>query len=180
MGIKGSLPIPFIRAASRARGVYWRTMHPLTFGAAIAITDTNNERIALVLHTYGRRDYWRLPGGGIDRAEWNIARNRVLIGQFAQTLPAGLFEGSARREAKEEVGIDTTEFPLIHLLNYVSDELGNRDTLGIFHLPLPGIEVADFYPERLEIEEIRLWDIASIGSIPGASYLAEVARRLQQ
>lgn len=43
-------------------------------------------RILFVRHTYGDRDAWELPGGGVHRDEDDVA--------------------AARREAREELGID--------------------------------------------------------------------------
>jgi 8-oxo-dGTP pyrophosphatase MutT (NUDIX family) len=179
MAIKNSLPISVMRAAGTARSLYWRTMKPLTFGAALAVTDVNCERIALVRPTYGKKDQWQLPGGGIDRTDWDIARKRVESGQYPHTLPSKLFEPSARREGHEEIGVDTDGYPLVHKLNYVSDENGNRDTLGIFHFMLPDIEVVEFRPQRSEIAEVKLWEIDAM-PVTGASYLCELAQTLRQ
>ncbi len=178
MGIKDSLPTPVIRAASVARGAYWRALKPLTFGAALAVTDERCERIALVRPTYGRKDQWQLPGGGLDKNDWDTARRRVESGQFAHTLPAMLFEPSARRESREEIGVETDGSPLVHVLNYVSNETGNRDTLGIFHFSLPDIDVVEFRPERLEIAEVKLWDLDAMPAV-GANYLSELAHTLR-
>lgn len=181
MGIKETLPQQVITAAAMARSAYWRVFKPLTFGAAVAVTDEACKRIALVKTKTNpaRKDEWQLPGGGIDRVDWKVARERVESGQYADTLPPHLFEPSARREALEEIGVDTEGFPLIHLLNYESNRTGNRDTLAIFHFMLPEIKVVEFRPEPSEIAEIRIWDLDALPTV-GASYLAELANTLRE
>lgn len=82
------LPVPLrraaYRAAHRALTLWWRFARPHTVGVKCVIRD--GDRVLLVRHTYGDRDCWELPGGGLRRGE----------------AP----EAGARREAREELGLE--------------------------------------------------------------------------
>ena len=173
--VKDSLPIPAIKALGVARGIYWRTLNPLTFGAAVALTDAEMQKIALIRQTYGDTSVWQLPGGGLDSIDGKEAKKRVQNG--VMNLGSELFEPSAHREAKEEIGLDD-EVAMTHLFIYESTEKGNRDTLGIFHAAVDDIYNVVLTPQRSEIAEIRLWDLDSLPT-RGASYLGRVALELQ-
>jgi 8-oxo-dGTP pyrophosphatase MutT (NUDIX family) len=177
---KEALPEPAIRALGAARGIYWRTLHPLTYGAAVAVTDIDLEQIALVRLKYGDRKLWQLPGGGLSKPDRTTAKKTTLTG--VKRLNPEIFEPSARREAKEEVGLDVGDVALTHLFNFESHRdmkgrLVNRDTLGIFHVPVD-FEKVDLTPQHSEIAEIKLWDLDDLPSY-GARYLGRVALAIQ-
>ena len=91
------LPVPARRLAYRVAHRLlsaWSSMRrPRRAGVKCLLRD--GERVLLIRHTYGRRDVWDLPGGGIRRGE-EAAR-------------------AAAREAREEVGVDADWRPLATL-----------------------------------------------------------------
>jgi len=91
------LPVPARRAAYRVAHRLlsaWRfVLRPRRSGVKCALRD--GERVLFIRHTYGRRDVWDLPGGGIRRGEQPAA--------------------AAAREAHEEIGVDTEWHPLLTL-----------------------------------------------------------------
>jgi 8-oxo-dGTP pyrophosphatase MutT (NUDIX family) len=80
------LPVPLRRLGYRTAYlgllVYWFIRRPRLRGVKCVITD--RDRVLLVVHTYGPRE-WDLPGGGLKRAEPPLS--------------------AARREMHEELGI---------------------------------------------------------------------------
>ena len=193
--IKEAVPLSAIRLAGRAREAYWRTRHPLTFGAAVALTDVKVTEIALVRQTYCNSSLWQLPGGGIDKRDRNVVRRMVKMGVYPERLPANYFLPSALRELSEELGvkklIDVNS--VSHVVNHTNYHSlhaivsANKDTLGIFHIPLLDIESVEFSIQKSEIEEVRLWDLEEVlersesafGSKSNmAPYLGNVATKL--
>jgi len=71
------------RLIGRAARLYWRVRKPRTLGVRAVVVD-QNDRIALVRHTYA--DQWYLPGGGVKKGE--------------------SFEAALQRELREEVALD--------------------------------------------------------------------------
>ncbi len=181
------------RTLGAARDVYWRTFHPLTFGAAVALTDVDITEVALIRQSYGNTQLWQLPGGGIDKLDKKAAKERVLNGVYANRLPKELFLPSALREVSEELGVTADVDSATHIGNYpnfrwLQDRVrANRDTLGIFHVPLSEIDVTKFEIQESEIDEVRLWDLeevidrtdhASRSDSNMAWYLGSVASKL--
>jgi 8-oxo-dGTP pyrophosphatase MutT (NUDIX family) len=72
------------RVGYRVLRVWWFVRRPTTRGVKCVLTC--GDEILLVRHTYGRTDRWELPGGGVKRREEPRA--------------------AARREVREEVGVD--------------------------------------------------------------------------
>ena len=107
--------------------VWWQLVHPRNSGVKCVLT--RNGEILLVRHTYGgRRRRWELPGGGIKRREEP--------GQ------------AARREIREELGIDVDDWTLLGEVFARID--GKRDRLWCFRseigdrpLELDPAEIAD-------------------------------------
>jgi 8-oxo-dGTP pyrophosphatase MutT (NUDIX family) len=71
------------RAAYRTLALWWLVRRPAKRGVKCLLV--NQDRILLVRHTYGHRD-WDLPGGAMKRGEAPLA--------------------TARREMQEELGIE--------------------------------------------------------------------------
>ena len=75
------------RAAHAALRAWWFVRRPYTRGVKCILRD--GDRVLFVRHTYGRRDAWEIPGGGLRRGE----------------AP----ESAVRREMREELGIGLAE-----------------------------------------------------------------------
>jgi 8-oxo-dGTP pyrophosphatase MutT (NUDIX family) len=92
---------------------YWRLAQPTKVGVKCLLT--RGDEILLVRHTYGPTGRWEMPGGGVKRREEPAA--------------------AARREAREELGVDIDDWrPLGDLFERID---GKRDTLWCFAAP-PG------------------------------------------
>jgi 8-oxo-dGTP pyrophosphatase MutT (NUDIX family) len=109
------LPIAVRRAiyrlGYRVLTIFWVLRAPRLNGAKCVITD--GERVLLVRHTYGR-GWWDLPGGGMRAGEPAIE--------------------AARREMREELGIDVTDWTLIGEIGATIHR--RSDTLHCFHVDL--------------------------------------------
>jgi 8-oxo-dGTP pyrophosphatase MutT (NUDIX family) len=102
----------------------WFVTRPEIHGVKCVITD--GDRLLLVRHTYGRRE-WDLPGGGIKRGESDA--------------------DAARREMHEELGVDIAEWQWLGSIK--ASPYHSRDTLHCFQaelhdptLTLQAIEIA--------------------------------------
>jgi mutator protein MutT len=84
----------------------WRIMKPVTIGARVMII--KNDSVLLVKHTY--QNHYFLPGGMVKRGE--------------------TFEQAARRELKEEVGIDLKEIKLFGVYNNFYES--KNDSIVVF------------------------------------------------
>jgi 8-oxo-dGTP pyrophosphatase MutT (NUDIX family) len=96
------------RTALALLRVWWFVRRPSLHGVKCVLTD--GDRVLLVRHTYGRRD-WDLPGGSPKRGE--------------------RFRDAARREMHEELGLTIdgwTDLGGIDALTY-----NRHDTLHVFH-----------------------------------------------
>jgi 8-oxo-dGTP pyrophosphatase MutT (NUDIX family) len=96
------------RVGYRVLHVWWVVAQPRTRGVKCVLT--RGAEILLVRHTYGDGRRWELPGGGIKRRE-----------QPGQ---------AARREIREELGIDVDDWILLGDLFARID--GKRDRLWCF------------------------------------------------
>lgn len=76
------------RAAFQILRVWWFVARPHTYGVKLVVL--RGEEVLFVRHTYGHRDVWELPGGGLRRAE-----------------PP---QDAARREAAEELGLHIADW----------------------------------------------------------------------
>jgi 8-oxo-dGTP pyrophosphatase MutT (NUDIX family) len=165
---KEALPESAIRLAGSAREVYWRSFHPFTFGAAVALSDVEVTEVALVRLKYGNTKLWQLPGGGLDKEDKKIAKHKLLNGVHANRLPEEYFLPSAVREVKEELGVEVESGSATHVGNYstfswLNERVpANKDTLGIFHVPLIGIDEIEFDIQKTEIDAVKLWDLGNI------------------
>jgi 8-oxo-dGTP pyrophosphatase MutT (NUDIX family) len=99
------------RAAYAALRGYWFVARPQTNGVKCVLTD--GQKVLLVRHTYGRRD-WDLPGGSVKSGE----------------SPAD----TARREMREELGVDVAGWQRLGELVVAIDH--RRDHVHCFHAEL--------------------------------------------
>jgi 8-oxo-dGTP pyrophosphatase MutT (NUDIX family) len=88
---------------------YWKIRKPITLGCRIIVTD-EEKGVLLVRHTYVSG--WYLPGGGVEKGE--------------------SFFAAARRELREECGLQALKLALCHL--YYSEREGKRDYIALFHV----------------------------------------------
>jgi 8-oxo-dGTP pyrophosphatase MutT (NUDIX family) len=119
------------RVGYRVLRVWWRIARPRKRGVKCVVT--RGDEVLLVRHTYGPRERWELPGGGVKRREEPGA--------------------AARREAREELGIDVADWTLLGDLSERIDS--KRDRLYCY-----GAEVRDARIDRdpAEIAEARWFD----------------------
>ncbi len=116
------------RVAYRTLRVYWLIARPRMHGVKCVLA--RRSEVLLVRHTYGRRERWELPGGGVKRHE--AARD------------------AARRETREELGIDVEDWTF---LGDLFDRIDHkRDTLSCFRAE---IGEATIRPDPAEIAEAR-------------------------
>jgi ADP-ribose pyrophosphatase YjhB (NUDIX family) len=87
--------------------------------------------LLLIRNSYGHRDVWVLPGGGIGRRE----------------SP----KEAAVREIREELGIAIADLELV--ASYKSSSEGKRDTVHLFTATALGSPAAD----SIEVEEARFF-----------------------
>jgi 8-oxo-dGTP pyrophosphatase MutT (NUDIX family) len=127
--IRNTLLRTSYRIGYRWLTVYWRVANPRKRGVKCVLT--RDGEVLLVRHTYGPSQRWELPGGAVKRREEPLA--------------------AARREIREELGIDLTDWrPLGDLFERID---GKRDTLWCYTAELGSSEqvVAD----EAEIAEAR-------------------------
>jgi 8-oxo-dGTP pyrophosphatase MutT (NUDIX family) len=110
--------------------MYWFLTRPEIDGVKCVITD--DDKVLLVRHTYGRRE-WDLPGGGMKRGEPAI--------------------DTARREMEEELGVRIDSWRSIGAIK--ASAYHSRDTLHCFHAEVHDpeltinkveLEAADWFP----------------------------------
>jgi ADP-ribose pyrophosphatase YjhB (NUDIX family) len=99
------------RCAYRALRVYWFVRRPDVRGVKCVLTQ--GERVLLVRHTYGHRE-WDLPGGAVRRRE----------------AP----HDAASREMREELGVSIERFNDLGNVRARIDH--RRDTMHLFHAEL--------------------------------------------
>lgn len=121
------LPVALRRLAFRlvysALRIYWFLRRPPLNGVKCVLSD--GDRVLLVRHTYGPRN-WELPGGGIKRRE----------------PPSG----AARREMREELGVDVQEWTA---LGEVPARI--HDRRGVLHCFLATLSPATIAPDPGEL-----------------------------
>ena len=123
----------------------WRVTKPE--GTGVKVVVLRGSEVLLVRHTYGRRG-WDLPGGG--------------------ARPGEEFEGVARRELAEELGLEAG--PLEPLGPFAAVEGGKRDTLHAFVTRLDDPRPR---PDHAEIADLRWY---ALDTLPVD--LADISRRV--
>jgi 8-oxo-dGTP pyrophosphatase MutT (NUDIX family) len=116
------------RLGWRALRVYWRIAKPEKRGVKCLLT--RGDEILLVRHTYGDGRRWEVPGGGVKRREEPLA--------------------AARREAREELGVDVPDWRLMGDLFEQID--GKRDRLWCFTSEIGAERIS---ADEAEIAELR-------------------------
>jgi 8-oxo-dGTP diphosphatase len=131
--VLGRLPVPLARLAHRAAyrlaRAWWFVARPRVVGVKFALRD--GDRVLLVRHAYGDRRTWEVPGGHARPGE----------------EPAL----AARREAREELGVDLEDWQAVGVLRARTDR--KRETIHVFvarRSPTAGLRLA-----RAELEEAR-------------------------
>lgn len=105
------------RAAHVALRTYWFVIRPELVGVKCVLT--NEDRVLLVRHTYGRRE-WDLPGGSVKRQEPPVR--------------------AARREMEEELGRSIDDWVALGEMFVQIDR--RRDNLYCFRAELRDPDVA--------------------------------------
>jgi 8-oxo-dGTP pyrophosphatase MutT (NUDIX family) len=115
------------RSAYIALRGYWFVRRPDVLGVKCVLTD--GERVLLVRHTYGHRE-WDLPGGKVGRGE----------------APAH----AAQREMHEELGVVVDDFAALGQLEATIDH--RRDHMHCFGADVGGRPLTI---DRCELAEVR-------------------------
>jgi 8-oxo-dGTP pyrophosphatase MutT (NUDIX family) len=118
----------FFQLAYGLQRLVWRLLKVRTRGVKIMLFNSAGE-LALIRNSYGRTDLFVLPGGG--------------VGPFEDPSAA------ARRELKEELGIEVTELSLRSTHSNVAE--GKRDQIFLFEATTRVAATANSY----EILEVR-------------------------
>lgn len=124
------IPAIFYKLGMPAVRLYWRTFRPKTFGVKILLFHPETEDCLLVLHSYGDKSLWNIPGGG-----YKPKRESAEI--------------AIRREVSEEFSATITD--LYKLTEYQTNSEGKQDLVTIF--------VGKLAPdaELRENGEVRSW-----------------------
>jgi ADP-ribose pyrophosphatase YjhB (NUDIX family) len=115
--------------------VYWFVARPRANGVKCVVM--HGDRIVLVRHTYGRRQLWDLPGGGIKRGETTLA--------------------AARREVAEELGVELTGWRELGRTDRIVNHKRNR----LYGCAGVAADEA-ITPDRVEIAEARWFARSSL------------------
>jgi 8-oxo-dGTP pyrophosphatase MutT (NUDIX family) len=129
--IRNSVLRTIYRAGYPFAHAYWRVARPKKHGVKCVVE--RGRQILLVRHTYGGGDRWELPGGGVKRGEEP--------------------KDAVRREAREELGIDTADWRFLGDLFERID--GKRDRLWCFATEVDDV---DLVLDAAEIAEARWFD----------------------
>ncbi len=135
----GSLRVALLRRLYRVawRGVQLRSMLGYR-GDGVKCLLTHGGRVLMVRHTYGRRDVWYLPGGGVRRGEPPL--------------------DAAAREMEEELGLEDLRFRALATFETRLERIDVRLTCAYAEVADPiavspdPVEIADvgwFAPGRL-------------------------------
>lgn len=138
------LPIPVCRVVYRAAyaglRIWWFVRRPQSAGVKCVFTQ--GDRVLLVRHTYGHRE-WNLPGGTVRRGEPPSA--------------------TASREMHEELGVTVTDWTDIGRLAATIDY--RRDTMHLFHVELDGQQIT---MNRCELAAARWFSCRALPTDRGA------------
>ena len=117
------------RGAHAGLRVWWHLGRPHTQGVKLVVRD-GDARVLFVRHTYGDRQSWELPGGGMRPREAALA--------------------AARREAHEELGVELADWRDVGSTEISG--MGKTTTLHCFEASAAGLTLT---PDLGELEELR-------------------------
>ena len=117
------------RVAYRLLQIWWAVARPHSQGVKCVLRD--GEHVVLVRHTYGDREAWEVPGGGLHRGEDPRA--------------------GAARETREELGLEVDDWRALG--SVVHHEGGHTVTVHLFTAPVDGDAVRI---DGVEIAEARV------------------------
>jgi 8-oxo-dGTP pyrophosphatase MutT (NUDIX family) len=125
------LPVPALKVANTVRQVYWHLARPYTFAAGVAVREMSEGRLLLVQQTYGNKDMWSLPGGGIG---WLATRRQVPEYRDFGVRDYFCFEDTAEKELAQKVGLRAkdTVMGLRYLTTSTHDTGANKDVFTVF------------------------------------------------
>ena len=121
------------RNGHRVLRAWWQIRAPTADGVKCVVRDGGD--IVFVRHTYGDREAWELPGGGIKRGEDP--------------------RDTAAREAREELGLDLADWRALGTVEAYG--YGKQTTVICFEALSPGRALT---VDRGEIEEARWFALA--------------------
>jgi 8-oxo-dGTP pyrophosphatase MutT (NUDIX family) len=140
------------RNGHRVLRVWWRIRTPTADGVKCVVRDGGD--VVYVRHTYGDREAWELPGGGIKREEEPRA--------------------AAAREAREELGVDVAPEDWHALGSFVAHGYGRAVTISCFEA-WPGTRALTL--DRGEIATAR-WAPVAAPPRPSGEDVGAVLRRV--
>jgi 8-oxo-dGTP pyrophosphatase MutT (NUDIX family) len=138
----------FMQIGFRVRRVALRLLRVRTQGVKAMVFNAKDE-LLLIRNSYGHRDAWVLPGGGIGRRE----------------TP----EAAAVREVEEETGLQVTRLAFVS--RHVSAAEGKRDTIHLFRGKAEGEPAVD----RVEVDEARFFPLDALPVGVSPSTLRRIA-----
>ncbi len=137
------------RLAYHLIGVYGRVRRPEVRGVKCVLI--HDQSVVLVRHTYGPRQVWHVPGGGLHRGE--------------------SVDAAARREMYEELGVQDVGF---HSLGRLALRLQHRHvTIDCVHAELPD---GALRPDPVEIAEAAFFARDALPATSGPEVRTLVAR----
>ena len=139
-----------LRLAHSLRLVLRQVLGQSTVGAQVAVFDAAG-RLLLVRHSYGRRDVWMLPGGGVGRREKPV--------------------DAAVREVREETGCSIEETELAGI--FLSTQGRWRDTIHLFSAMTRDLPV----PDGREVVEARFFALDALPATTSEAVLRRLAER---
>jgi 8-oxo-dGTP pyrophosphatase MutT (NUDIX family) len=122
------------RAAHAGLRAWWWLRRPTNRGVKLVLEDDGG-RVLLVRHTYGDRDAWELPGGGLHRGE----------------AP----QDAAAREAHEELGVSPSWAP------FAAVPAGGDGKVTTLHVFAARHDGTPLRVDAGELAEVRWADLAA-------------------
>lgn len=134
----------------RRRVLAWLRIR--TRGVVKVMLFSESGELLLIRNSYGNRDLYVLPGGGVGRHE----------------TP----EEAALREVREELGAGIEELSFVG--RYRSGVEGKRDTIHLFR----GTAMGDISPDPIELEEARFFRLEALPETVSPATLRRIAELL--